>query len=137
LCRHAGEPVGDPHRRPLCRKRPPPIDAVLFPNTNTETRYAVVAYAIYPEYRFPAADLGMLLLEVPVVGITPVPLAGRTPRPRTVGTIVGYGADEAGNLGMKQMGTVRLKRCPRRVPALELLPGDLARALSLRSDGGW
>lgn len=112
---------------------PVAIDAVFFPNSSTETPYAVVAYAIHPEYRFPAADVAMLLLEAPVVGITPVPLAGRTPRPRTVSTIVGYGADEVGNMGVKQMGTVRLRRCPRRVPALGLQPGDLARALCWRA----
>jgi len=112
---------------------PVAIDVVFFPNSSTETHYAGVAYAIHPEYRFPAADLAMLLLEAPVVGITPVPVAGRTPRPRTVGTIVGYGADETGNVGVKEMGTVRLKRCPRRVPALGLQRGDLARALCWRS----
>jgi Trypsin len=105
------------------------IDADFFPTPTTGTTYAVVAYAIHPEYRRYVADLAILWLEAPVVGITPVPLAGWNPRPRTVGTIVGYGLDEVGNLGVQEMGTVRLKRCPRRVPALGLWPGDLVRSL--------
>jgi secreted trypsin-like serine protease len=36
-------------------------------------------------------------------------------------------------MGVKQMGTVRLRRCPRRVPALGLQPGDLVRALCWRA----
>ena len=108
---------------------PVEIDADFFPTATTGISYAVVAYAIHPEYRPNDADLAVLWLEAPVVGITPVQLAGWKPRPRTVGTIVGYGLDEVGNLGVKEMGSVRLKRCPRRVPALELWPGDLARDL--------
>ena len=40
----------------------------------------------------------MVLLEAPVAAVTPVPLVDRSPRHRKVGTIVGYGADEAGNM---------------------------------------
>lgn len=109
------------------------IDAVFFPDSETETPYAAVAYAIHPEYRFPAADLAMVLLEAPVAGVTPVPLVDRSPRRRKVGTIVGYGADEAGNMGVKEMGAVRLVQCPRRVPSLGLQPGDLSRALCWRA----
>ena len=80
----------------------------------------------------------MLLLEAPVVGITPVPLATRKPRSRALGTIVGYGRDEAGNSGLKKMGTVRLARCPRRVPAgLGLWPGALTRSLCWRAPRIW
>jgi len=105
------------------------IDADFFPTPTSGTSYAVVAYAIHPEYRYPVADLAILWLEAPVVGIAPLPLAEWEPRPRTVGTIVGYGFDEVGNLGVEEMGFVRLKRCPRRVRAFEIWPGDLARSL--------
>src|SRR5262249_21185657 len=83
-----------------------------------------VAYAIEPDYNLPVADLAMLLLEAPVVGVTPVPLATRRPRPGTVGTIVGYGTDGRGNLGVKEMGTVAAS------PALTLevcLPARVSR----------
>lgn len=112
------------------------IGAFFFPNGSTQTVYAVVGYAIHPEFNFPAADLAMLLLEAPVVGITPVPLAARKPRPRALGTIVGYGQDEVGNMGLKQMGTIRLARCPRRVPALDLPSGALARSVCWRTRPG-
>src|SRR5262249_58973141 len=105
------------------------INATFFPTPTTRTSYAVVAYVMHPEYHFPVADLAMLLLEAPVADVNPVPLVGRTPRPRTLGTIVGYGQDELGNVGLKEVGFVRLKRCPRRVPILGLWPGDLARSL--------
>jgi len=106
------------------------IDADFFTTATTGISYAAVAYAIHPEYLGGNdADLAVLWLEAPVVGITPVPLAGWKPRPRTVGTIVGYGLDEVGNLGVKEMGTVRLKRCPRRMRALDIWPGELARDL--------
>jgi hypothetical protein len=112
---------------------PVAIRATFFPDGRTAQPYAVLAYAIHPEYRFPDADVAMLLLEAPVVGIAPVPLADRKPRTRSVGTIVGYGRDEAGNVGVKQMGSVRLRRCPRRVPVLGLPSGALARALCWRA----
>ena len=107
---------------------PVAINAVF--QTPTAQTYAVIGYQFHPEYRFPVADVAVLWLEAPVVGITPLPLAGWNPRPRTFGTIVGYGLDEVGNLGVKEMGSVRLKRCPRRaLPALGLWRGDLARDL--------
>jgi len=115
---------------------PAAISAVFSPDGVTATAYDVVAYAIHPEFRFPTADLAMLLLEAPVVGITPVPLAERKPRPRAVGTIVGYGEDEVGNLGVKEMGTVRLRRCPKRFPALGLASRALAHSVCWRARPG-
>jgi secreted trypsin-like serine protease len=44
-----------------------------------------------------------------------MPLAARSPRPRATGTIVGFGEDGRGTIGRKQVGTVRLRRCPRAV----------------------
>lgn len=115
---------------------PMAIRAFFFPNGDTEDAYDVVAYAIHPEFNFPFADLATLLLEAPVVGITPAPLAYRKPRRRALGTIVGYGQDEMGNLGIKEMGTIRLARCPKRFPALGLAPGALARSVCWRTRPG-
>jgi len=115
---------------------PTAIRAVFFPDGTTATPYDVVAYAIHPEFHFPTADLALLLLEAPVVGITPAPLADRKPRLRAQGTIVGFGQDELGNVGVKEMGTVRLARCPRRVPALGLPSRALARSLCWRARPG-
>lgn len=112
------------------------IRATFFPDGRTAARYAVTAYAIHLEYRFPDADLALLLLEAPVAGVSPVPLSERKPRSGTRGMIVGYGEDEQGTTGVKQMGSVRLKTCPRRMPALGLLPGSLSRALCWRARRG-
>jgi V8-like Glu-specific endopeptidase len=117
---------------------PVSVRAFFFPNGGTDgIYYDAVDYRIHPEYSGPVADLAMLLLEAPVAGITPVPLASWSPRRRAVGTIVGYGRDEAGNMGLKKMGTVRLTRCPRRVPAFGLWPGALTRSLCWRAPRIW
>jgi len=115
---------------------PTAIDAFFFPDGVTPTAYSVVGYAIHPAFAFPYADVAMLLLEAPVVGVEPAPLASRKPRRRAVGTIVGYGRDELGNLGIKEMGTVSLAKCPRRFPPLGLLPGALARSLCWKTRPG-
>lgn len=112
------------------------IRAFFFPNGDTENAYDAVAYAINPEFDFPFADLSMVLLEAPVVGIAPAPLASRKPRRRKLGTIVGYGQDEVGNVGLKEMGTVRLAKCPKRFPALGLVRGALARSVCWRAHPG-
>jgi hypothetical protein len=108
----------------------------FFPNGDTEDAYDAVAYAINPEFSFPFADLALVLLEAPVVGIAPAPLASRKPRRRKLSTIVGYGEDASGNLGLKEMGTVRLAKCPKRFPALGLPRGALARSLCWRARPG-
>lgn len=105
------------------------ITAVFFPTPTTSASHAVIAYAIHPEYSPPYADLALLLLEAPVVDVAPISLVGRKPRPGTGGTIVGYGRDETGLVGLKEMGVVHLKQCPRRAPALGIWPGALARSL--------
>ena len=112
------------------------IRAFFFPNGDTENTYDAVAYAINPEFDFPFADLSMVLLEAPVVGIAPAPLASRKPRRRKLGTIVGYGEDGVGNVGLKEMGTVRLAKCPKRFPALGLARGALARSVCWRAHHG-
>src|SRR5262249_56135687 len=81
---------------------PVAINATFFPTPTTRASYAVVGYVMHPEYHFPVADLAMLLLAAPVAGVNPVPLVGRTPRPRTLGTIVGYGQHELGKVALQQ-----------------------------------
>jgi len=112
------------------------IRVFFFPNGDTEDAYDAVAYAINPEFSFPFADLALVLLEAPVVGIAPAPLTSRKPRPRKLSTIVGYGEDALGNFGLKEMGTVRLAKCPKRFPALGLARGALARSLCWRARPG-
>src|SRR5262245_34557091 len=120
-----------------CVDTPPmAIGAYFLPDGATVVRYDVIAYATHPEFAFPHADLAMLLLEAPVVGVDPAPLASRKPRPRALGTIVGYGEDEVGNLGIKEMGTVRLAKCPRRLPAFGFPTGALARSVCWRARPG-
>src|SRR5262249_46983577 len=103
------------------------ITAFFFWDGQTAIPYSAVAWVSEPNYYPPAtADLGMLLLEAPVVGVTPLPLARRTPRPGAVGTIVGYGHDGRGNSEVKEMGSVRLTRCPKSAPLLGLRAGTLA-----------
>src|SRR5262249_19946008 len=115
------------------------INAFFFLDGGDPQQSRVVAYDVNPKFHFPRGDLALLLLEAPVAGVTPVPLAKRKARPRTQGTIVGYGTDEVGNLGnlgLKEMGTVRLKRCPRKVPALGLPAGSLNRSLCWQARAG-
>jgi hypothetical protein len=64
-----------------------------------------------------------------VVGVWPLPLANRKPRRGAVGTILGYGDDGRGNLELKEMGKVRLKRCPNSAPLSGVLPGALANSV--------
>jgi len=111
------------------------ILAVFFPGGGVRAQYKVVAYAIEPEYSsdiLAVADLALLLLETPVADVAPVPLASRTPRPGTRSTIVGYGEDQTGSFGLKEFGTVRLKKCPRTFAPAGLFPGQLSRSLCWR-----
>jgi hypothetical protein len=111
------------------------IATVFFPAGATGVQYDVVAYDIEPEYSpdvLAVADIALLLLASPVAGVTPMPLATRTPRPGTKSIIVGYGEDETGNFGSKEFGTIRLKKCPRQFPAGGLGRQQLSRSLCWR-----
>lgn len=63
------------------------------------TSVDVVGFTMHPQYRFPYADLAVLRLASPVVGITPAKLARRKPAIGKSVTLVGYGEDEVTNLG--------------------------------------
>ena len=61
------------------------------------------------------ADIALLKLATAVEGITPMPLARVRPRAGRFGTIVGFGEDNLGQVGVKEMGTVKLGRCTARL----------------------
>lgn len=71
------------------------------------------------------ADIGLVLLEKPVTNVTPMPWATATPRPRTRAAIVGFGDDGAGGAGQKQVGEVRVKRCPKAFRKAGIQKGQL------------
>src|SRR5262249_54969340 len=111
------------------------ISTVLFPGGGVRAQYNVVEYAIEPEYSsdvLAVADLALLLLETPVADIAPIPLATRTPRSGSKSIIVGYGEDASGSFGLKEFGTVRLKKCPRTFAPAGLVRGQLSRSLCWR-----
>jgi secreted trypsin-like serine protease len=114
---------------------PVAIVTVFFPGAGVRSIHDVVAYAIHPEFspfQLAVADLALLLLESPAADVTPMPLAPKTPRPGKKATIIGYGQDETGTFGLKQLGTVRLKACPRRFRLGGFGRGQLARSLCWR-----
>jgi transmembrane serine protease 9 len=95
---------------------PVQVVAVVFPTATTRADYVASAFAAHPRFslaRVPLADLGIVRLATPVAGVVPLPLVSRSPPPRTRGTIVGYGDDGLGSIGIKRIGTVQLRRCPR------------------------
>jgi hypothetical protein len=114
-----------------------PVGAVaaFFPDGANEVDYDVVAYLIHPEFDpnvLAWADIALVALERPVGDVTPMPLASVKPRPRTAGIIVGYGQNETGAIGTKEMGTVRLKACPRVFRPARIGRGQLAGSLCWR-----
>lgn len=111
------------------------ILAVFFPGGGVQARYNVVAYAIEPEYSsdvLAIADLALLLLESPVADVAPIPLSTRSPRFGTKSIIVGYGENETGSFGLKEFGTVKLKKCPRTFRPGGFFRGQLSRSLCWR-----
>jgi hypothetical protein len=111
------------------------IAAVFFPGGTTGVQYDAQAYAIEPEYSpdvLAVADIALVLLTSPVAGVTPMPLATRTPRAGTKSIIVGYGQDETGRSGLKEFGTIRIKKCPRTFRPAGFVPRQLSRSLCWR-----
>jgi hypothetical protein len=96
------------------------VVAVVFPGQSTRADYVASVFLPHPRFslaRLAVADIAVVLLASPVAGVPPVPLVGRSPRPGTTGEIVGFGEDGSGSVGVKRVGTVRLRRCPRVVRA--------------------
>ena len=113
---------------------PVAIRAVFFPG-GVEAAYDAVGFLVHPEFSptvLAVADLALIYLATPVAGVVPVPLAARSPRAGKKATIVGYGRDETGTFGLKQFGSVRLRKCPRRFNRAGLIAGQLARSLCWR-----
>lgn len=109
--------------------------AAFFPDGVTEVDYDAAAYAIHPQFDIDVlarADVALVALTASVAGVTPMPLARARPRARTQATIVGYGRDQNGSSGAKEMGTVRLKACPRTFPLAGIERGQLAGSLCWR-----
>jgi V8-like Glu-specific endopeptidase len=103
--------------------------AYVFPDGVTPSQYLATAYSVHPDFslaRAAYADVGVLLLGNAVIDVAPVALASRSPRRRARGTIVGFGDDGAGGSGVKRVGTVRLRRCPRAIRRVGVLPGQLS-----------
>jgi len=111
------------------------VVAAFFPDGVTEVDHDAVAYAIHPEFDpdvLAWADVALLILDTPVVDVPPMPLAAVNPRPRTPVTIVGFGQDETGEVGTKEMGSVRLRPCPRAFRRAGIRRGQLAGSLCWR-----
>jgi hypothetical protein len=79
----------------------------------------ITSIEVHPDYD-PAdnfdADIAVLRLQLPVVGIRPMPVAlGDTPAPGTAGQIVGFGVGGAGTAlgapGIKRAGDVEVAAC--------------------------
>lgn len=91
--------------------------SAVFSDGASDRFYKAVSYAVHPDFAWPLwplADIALLALASPVEGVSPLPIAVVPPAPRSRGVIVGFGENEALQVGLKRMGTVRLRRCPRR-----------------------
>lgn len=102
--------------------------AIFFPDGIPPVEYAGDRVIPHGEYRSGVAafaDIALILLTKPVVEVTPMPYATQLPRPRTKAAIVGYGDDGLGNTGAKQVGEVRVKRCPKALRKAGLEKGQL------------
>jgi secreted trypsin-like serine protease len=107
--------------------------AGFFPDGVTEVDVPATAYVAKDGYAgTPDNDIALVQLAEPVPGIAPLPIALSSPRPRTRGTIVGYGLDPSGRSGVGEQGTVRLKRCPRALKRAGIQRGDLQHSLCWR-----
>jgi secreted trypsin-like serine protease len=123
--------------------------AVVFPDGLTGVSYTAAAFVRHPRFslaRAAVADIAIVILASPVADVAPMPLVARSPRPGATGTIVGFGEDGRGRVGLKEFGTVRLRRCPRvvrvqngkvrLVKSLCWHPGDLVNDTCSGDSGG-
>ena len=114
---------------------PTRIVAAFFPDGATEEDHDAAAFAINPDYnpgRLAVADIALIRLASPVPDVAPMPLPSAAPRPRRAGVIVGFGRDQSGMVGVKEMATVHLQRCPAVFPAAGLARGQLRSSLCWR-----
>jgi hypothetical protein len=107
----------------------------LFPDGATEVDREAFAAGVHPGFdlaQIAVADVGVLVIDPPVDDVTPLPLVDAEPRAGVRGTIVGFGDDPQAIGGVKREGTVRLKRCPRAVRRVGILPGQLGDSICWR-----
>jgi secreted trypsin-like serine protease len=107
----------------------------VFPDGVTEVDRPAFAAAVHPDFdlgRIAVDDVGILVVDPPITGVTPAPLAAAAPRPRVRATIVGFGDDPRATNGVKRVGTVRLARCPRAVRKVGIAQGQLDGSLCWR-----
>ena len=107
----------------------------VFPDGTTQVAYDAIRYSVHPDFtlsRLAVDDVSVLVLQTAVAGVSPQPLVSRRPRPGTRGTIVGFGDDAFGSVGVKRDGAVRLTRCPRAVRRVGIAPGQLSGSLCWR-----
>jgi hypothetical protein len=107
----------------------------LFPDGATRVDRDAFAYAVDPRFdlaQIAIADVGVLVIDPPVTDVAPLPLVAAEPRAGVRGTIVGFGDDPQAIGGVKREGTVRLKRCPRAVRRVGILPGQLSDSICWR-----
>jgi secreted trypsin-like serine protease len=116
------------------QQSPVRVVAAFFPD-GIEQSFEGSAYALHPDYSpdtLAYADIALLALATPASSITPMPLAATPPRPGRAGVIVGYGRDAFARVGLKEMGSVRLRRCPRVYRPARLAKGQLSTSLCWR-----
>lgn len=107
-------------------------EAIFFPDATSYVVHAGLRYIRHSEYVDDVAafaDIALIRLTEPVTSVTPMPYATSKPRTRARGTIVGYGDDGQGNSGTKQVGEVRLKKCPLAMRRAGLQRGQLLTSL--------
>jgi secreted trypsin-like serine protease len=109
--------------------------AFFFPDGVTDVPYDAIAKVVHESYSgvvLAYADLGLLFLEAPVADIAPLPIASASPSKKATGTIVGFGEDPLAEIGVKEFGTVKLKKCPRSFRPAGIVRGQFATSLCWR-----
>jgi len=101
---------------------------LIFPDGVAGVIVDAARWEVDPDFdidRLAVADVAALVLVAPIADVAPVALVDAPPRPRAVGTIVGFGDDARGISGVKRSGRVRISRCPRAVRRVGIAPGQL------------
>ena len=114
--------------------------AVFFPDGVTDVTYDAIQKIVHESYSgavLAYADIGLLVLEVPVTGVAPLPIAAVSPARKTTGTIVGFGEDPLAGIGVKEFGTIKLKKCPRTFRPAGMVRGQLSTSLCWSPKRRW
>jgi hypothetical protein len=111
------------------------VRVAIFADGVDATILDAARWEVHPEFdidRLAVADVAALVLATPAVGVAPIPLVATRPRPRSIGTIIGFGDDAVGGTGVKRAARVHLSRCPRVVRRIGIAPGQLDGSLCWR-----